>query len=92
MPLDNGAPCKVFDNHPKVTHKLWKLICIAWNRETVPSSWNKAERIFLPSGVNFVGIPTFHPVSLFNVDGKGLFDILAKRILSFFLIDNGYIG
>ena len=89
-PGPNEVPYRVFKSCPKVTHRLWHLLCIAWNKEIIAPSWNKTEGIYLPKEENSIGIPAFHPISLLNVDGKIFFGILARR-LSKFLIGNGYI-
>ena len=89
-PGPNGVPYSIFKTCPKVTHRLWHLLCIAWNKEIIAPSWNKAEGIYLPKEENSIGISTFHPISLLNVGGKIFFGILARRF-SKFLIGNGYI-
>ena len=89
-PGPNSVPYRVFKSCPKVTHRLWHLLCTAWNKEIIASSWNKAEGIYLPKEENSIGISAFCPISLLNVDGKIFFGILARR-LSKFLIGNGYI-
>jgi len=62
---------------------LWKLIKVAWEKQVVSRAWHRAEK-------DATIISQFHPILLFNVEGKIFFSIIAQR-LSTYLLKNGFI-
>ena len=89
-PGPNGLPYKVYKSCPQVTKILWKLMSVAWKKQSIPAEWQEAVGIFIPKEQNSSNISQFRTIALLNVEGKVFFSVLARRMTSF-LSTNGYI-
>jgi len=90
-PGPNGIPYKVYKKCGKLRKFLWRLLKVVWRKEEVPSTWNKAEGVYIPKEEDSCSLGQFRPISLLNVEGKIMFGILAERMAAF-LLDNGFIN
>ncbi len=89
-PGPNGLPYKLYKNCPQVSKILWKPMCIAWKKQSIPAEWQEAVGIFIPKEQNSTNISQFRPIALLNVEGKIFFSVLSRRMTSF-LSKNCYI-
>jgi hypothetical protein len=90
-PGPNGIPYKVYKKCCGLRKFLWRLLKVVWRKDEVPSSWNKAEGVFIPKEEGSSTLGQFRPISLLNVEGKILFGVIAER-MSCFLLANGFIN
>lgn len=51
-PGPNGVPYKLYKNCPKVLELLWYLMRTAWEKQRIPSEWQRAVVVFIPKEVN----------------------------------------
>lgn len=51
-PGPNGVPYKLYKNCPKVLELLWYLMRTAWEKQRIPSEWERAVAVFIPKEVN----------------------------------------
>ena len=86
----NGLSYKLYKNCPQVLSILTGLLQRAWREGFVPEEWCWADGVWIPKEQNSVGIGSFRPISLLNVEGKIFFGVFAKRLTTF-LLANGYI-
>ena len=69
---------------------LWKLMSVAWKKQSIPAEWQEAVGIFIPKEQNSTDISQFRSIALLNVEGKVFFSVLARRLTSF-LSNNCFI-
>ena len=69
----------------------WRLLNVVWRQGVVPLSWNKVDSVYIPKEENSSTLSQFRPISLLNVEGKILFEILAEK-LSTFVLENGLVN
>ncbi|MCG8431804.1 MAG: hypothetical protein MJA29_11610 [Candidatus Omnitrophica bacterium] len=63
---------------------------MAWRKRAFRQEWCLADGIYMPKEQNSVGVESFRPISLLNVEGKIYFGVIAHR-LTRFLMANEYI-
>ena len=79
-PGPNGVPYKVYKKCEKLRNYLWRLLKVVWRKGEVPTSWNKAEGVYIHKEENSSTLGQFRPISLLNVEGKIMFCILTERL------------
>ncbi len=79
-PGPNGVPYKVYKNTPDVLRFLWRLMRVAWVKQTIPKAWRRAGGVLIPKEEESTTISQFRPISLLNVEGKIFFSIVAQRV------------
>ena len=47
-PGPSGVPYKVYKKYSELRKFLWRLLKVVWWKDEVPSSWNKAEGVYIP--------------------------------------------
>ena len=63
---------------------------MAWKNRHISDQWMIADGVYIPKGQNSRDINQFRPVSLFNMEGKIFFAVLASRLTKY-LLTNKYI-
>ena len=86
----SGVTYKVYKKCPKLLSRLWKLMRVIWRKGHIPTHWQVADGCFVPKEENSAEIKQFRTISLFNVEGKIFFAVLARRITSY-IVDNEYV-
>ena len=77
----NGVPYRLYKRAPDVLRFLLKLIKIVWRKQSIPKAWRRAgEYLFPKRGTHF---NHFRPISLWNVEGKVFFSVVARRLTSY---------
>ncbi|KAJ8347374.1 hypothetical protein SKAU_G00287750 [Synaphobranchus kaupii] len=89
-PGPNGVPYRLYKNTPGILKYLWKLMKVAWRKESIPKAWRRAGGILIPKEKNSSTINQFRQISLLNLEGKIFFSVVAQR-LSAFLQKNNFI-
>ena len=89
-PGNDGVSYKVYKKCPRLRNSLFMLLRNMWGKKSVAKRWEMAEGIYLPKEVKSETLGQFRPISLLNIDGKIMFGIIAKRIISF-VRNNGYV-
>ena len=79
-PSPNGVPYHVYKG---VWKYLWKLMVIVWKKGTIPRMWCRAGGILIPKEKIAVNTGQLRPISLFNVEGKIFFSVVARRLVSY---------
>ena len=89
-PGNDGVCYKVYKYCSKLRIRLFLLLKEMWKRKDVAQRWAIAEGIYLPKEEESKEIGQFRPVSLLNIDGKIMFGVVAKRIITF-VTENGFV-
>ena len=89
-PGNDGICYKVYKYCTKLRLRLFLLLKDMWKNKEVAERWSIAEGIYLPKEEDSKDIGQFRPISLLNIDGKIIFGIIAKRIITF-VTKNGYV-
>ena len=87
----NGVSFKLYKNCPTVLEQLVCLLQRAWREGYVAQEWCLADGVWIPKEENSIGVGSFRPISLLNVEGKIFFGVIARRMTSF-LLQNKYIN
>ena len=87
----NGIFFKLYKNCPTVLEQLVCLLQRAWREGYVAQEWCLSDVVWIPKEENSIGVGSFRPISLLNVEGKILFRVIARRMTSF-LLQNKYIN
>ena len=87
----NGISFKLYKNCPTVLEQLVCLLQRAWREGYVAQEWCLADGVWIPKEENSIGVGSFRPISLLNVEGKIFFGVIARRMTSF-LLQNKYIN
>ena len=87
----NGISFKLYKNCPTVLEQLVCLLQRAWQEGYVPQEWCLADGVWIPKEENSIGVGSFRPISLLNLEGKIFFGGIARRMTSF-LLQNKYIN
>ena len=87
----NGISFKLYKNCPTVLEQLVCLLQRAWREGYVAQGWCLADGVWIPKDENSIGVGSFRPISLLNVEGKIFFGVIARRMTSF-LLQNKYIN
>ena len=87
----NGISYKLYKRCPKILVLLWKLLREAYTKKFIADNWGLADGIHIPKEKDSRKIEQFRPISLFNVEGKIFFGVIAKRMTRF-VINNGYVN
>lgn len=75
---------------PKVLELLAKLLNQLWRNSEVPAEWCRANGAYIPKE-KAEKLSQFRPISsMFNVEGKIFFSVVAARLTDF--LSNGYIN
>ena len=75
---------------PRLRNSLFLLLRNMWEKKSLAKRCEIAEGIYLPKEKKSQTLGQFRSISLLNIDGKIMFGILAKRIISF-VRNNGYV-
>ena len=89
-PGPSGITYRVYKKCPRLTRRLWCLLKVVWRKKKLPPGWKKAEGVFCPKQENAREIEQFRTISLLSVEGKIFFAVLAKRLLTYMMV-NDYI-
>ena len=87
----NGISFKLYKNCPTVLEQLVCLLQRAWREGYVTQEWCLADGVWIPKEENSIGVGSFRPISLLNLEGKIFFGGIARRMTSF-LLQNKYIN
>ena len=69
---------------------LWVLLKVAWRKRFVHPEWQEANGVFIIKEGIASALHQLRPISLFNIEGKIFFSVIAKRLVRFVLC-NGYV-
>ena len=89
-PGPNGVPYRLYKNAPDVLRFLWRLMKVVWQKQTIPTAWQRAGGVLIPKEKDAADISQFRHISLLNVEGKIFFSVVAHR-LAVYLDRNEYI-
>ncbi|KAJ8393294.1 hypothetical protein AAFF_G00061950 [Aldrovandia affinis] len=89
-PGPNVTPYKLYKNCPRVLKLLWTLMRVTWNKQSIPSEWQRAMAVSIPKQQNAKTIEQFRSIALLNVEGKLFFSVMARRMTTY-LMENNYI-
>ena len=89
-PGNDGVLHQVYKKCPRLRNSLFLLLRNMWERKSVAKRWEMADGIYLSKDKKSETFGQFRSISLLNIDGKIMFGIIAKRIISF-VRNNGYV-
>ena len=87
----NGISFKLYKNCLTVLEQLVCLLQRAWREGFVAQEWCLADGVWIPKEENSIGVGSFRPISLLNIQGKIFFGVIARQMTSF-LLQNKYIN
>ena len=89
-PGTNAFPYLVNKKHPQVLAHILPIFKRICKKKQIPLSWRVGEAVLIPKEEDRTKPELFRNITLTNVSGKMLFQVLANRLLSY-MVGNGYI-
>lgn len=83
-----GVLYKVYNNCPRLLHRLWMLLKVIWRGGKVAYQWSFAEGVWIPEEEESKNIDQFRIISLLSVEAEIFFTIVARHLTDYLLRHN----